>query len=323
MPLAEHADKGLTPYERETLAKLKLAPQDAVSGGLDKLIQAVRDEDARALAHESPIDPATPPLKFDDAAVPSIDDLTPEQRDRVVAKIKETMAAAAVQPGRQPSSGAAQVPGLVAAVAAADSAPALHTREEEAAPAVDADADTGVDLRVRNCPRCRWDLARSDTLEIGRDDKLAWIASLHGARYKKAYVLLNGHVRVVFRSLASKETEAVYHQVGLDFRNRPFDIGAFTTEVHQYRLALSLESVSFSDGAVLVVPSDALSKTVPDASGKTPLVALREHVAEHVLASESLARVVHRKFAEFQRLVEWMEENSDNPDFMKEISALS
>lgn len=314
IPLAEHRDRGLTPFERETLEKLHVAPHEIAEGGLDRIVKAVLEEDARALQHESPVDPATPAVKLDESQVTPIDRLTPEQRDRVLAKIQSMKSA--VADVRPPSPAASNVPGLSAAVAASASAPTCKTRDDAPAPAAD-DAGTGIDMPVKHCPRCKWDLRRSDLLDVTREDKLAWIASLHGARYRKSYTLLDGHLQVVFRSITSKETEAVFHQTRLDFQDRAIDFGAFTSEAHQYRLTLSLESVSFSDGVKLVVPAPAA------AAGDPGLKALREYVAASVLASESLARVVYRKFADFQRLIEWMEENSDNPDFMKEISALS
>jgi hypothetical protein len=344
VPIEDHK-KGatLTPFEAATLAKLDLDVEQLPQGAsLETLVAAVIDEDRRQLALESPVPPDTPPIVFDEDSVVPIDRLNERQRAKLMEKIKELHLIdkeiprqRSNIPGMEATLAAASAPTLVAPDGRTDRKPRRKkgepqpeepAAEAEAAAAPAAVADAGARPHPKHCPKCRHDLAVLDPLVVDRQDKLAWIASLYGSRFKKDYLLFDGQIRVVFQSLTTNETQLAYTQTQRDMRNHEFTLDDYMTRLTQYRLALMLESVTYAGGKTVVVPKDLVLRGKPvdlKHADETNLPALREYIFEHVVSNESFARIVHAKHSEFQRLLEWMEANADNPDFMKEISGRS
>jgi len=305
----------LTAHETAELEKLGLEPTTRIKGSLDVLVQQILDEDTKRASLESPVPPGTPPIQFDPATATPVDRLNKEQRDRLAEQIRE-MNKLDTTIKRSAASIATQVPGITEALLAAET-PTISTKTEE--PGINVNRPTGASGVAgvpKFCPRCGLEVAKLDLLEVDRTDKLAWVASLYGARFKKSYYMPGIGARIVFRGLTSNETSLIYKQAKLDMDRNVWDAAEFLTQLIQYRLALQLESISFESGVVLTSP-------IKDVAKDDGIKEMHDHVYTHVLVNESLARVVHKKYEEFQRLVEWMENSVEKEDFMQEISGQS
>ncbi len=182
-------------------------------------------------------------------------------------------------------------------------------------------ASAGMEIPHKNCPRCKWDLARPFDVVITEQDKIAFRAAiLHPksqGRFRKEYTVLPG-LMVRFRGMTLREKDwlrkQMKHEVGAGHvLNEP----EFYAEMMAFRLACSVERIDFSGDATDIpeIPADAACEP-----GSTPLAGMRQWFETEVAPTESLMALISERHAEFQRLVEALETKGADPNFWQGIA---
>lgn len=171
------------------------------------------------------------------------------------------------------------------------------------------------------CPRCGWDMRQKFEIVPTDLDKEDFVAAILGnVSFKRDYTILGGKVRFTFHTILAEQNKMLHRQLVIDQ-----DQGVIKTEAEwfvqmfEYRLALSLEAVYDGKGKLLhAVP--ALGETPGTDDFNTPLVVLKNHVNNTVLAHEVTRRLVGQHLRQFQRLVEALEAMALEPSFWEGIA---
>jgi hypothetical protein len=170
------------------------------------------------------------------------------------------------------------------------------------------------------CPRCGWDMRQKFDVEVTDNDKEDFIAvTLGNARFKKKYELMGGRLVITLRSLLAEENKLIYQQLVADQQaNKIKSQTDWYTQMLEYRLACSLESMADKTGRVIsVVPELHEMPFTPDKDRplETPMTALFDFVNTKVLAQEVTKRLVGTHLRHFQRLLEALEAMTLEPSF--------
>lgn len=181
--------------------------------------------------------------------------------------------------------------------------------QEKAAPAI-----------LPFCPRCGWDMLQKFEIVPSDRDKEDFLATvLGGTRFRKRFELFGGKIIVTYRGLLAEENKLIYRQLVLDQQEGRIATEAeWFTQLMDYRLACSLESMASSTGKmVAVVPELAEMLFTPDKEKPlaTPLVGQLNFVNNTVLAQEVTRRLVGLHLRQFQRLLEALEAMALEPSF--------
>lgn len=174
------------------------------------------------------------------------------------------------------------------------------------------------------CPRCGWDMQNKFDVDITDEDKVDFLATLlGGSRFSRNYELAGGKMIVRLRSMLADENFLVQRQLLLDQ-----NAGEILTEAEwfirmgDYRMACSLESITDSNGKIIVAnPAlQDLQFTPPaDKPTQTALVLALQQVNGKALAHEVTRRLVLVHLRKFQRLVEALEAMALDPSFWNGI----
>jgi len=147
---------------------------------------------------------------------------------------------------------------------------------------------------------------------------------LGGTRFYKDAQLFGESVTVRYRTLLTEEADLALQQTSYDFRDGTIpDQGEFYRVFSNYRLAMSIESVS-TPSIVHAIPTlDEIEWDVPGEGepAQTAVPVLEKWLHENVLSSESMRRVIGLEHQRFQRLVEMLEARVDDSDFWKGIES--
>jgi hypothetical protein len=181
---------------------------------------------------------------------------------------------------------------------------------------------------MTHCPHCHWDLKRPDETQPDLSDKRAFLASALAwppRRFAREMSLLDGNVKVGFRSLTSREADAALAQVALDFRaGDVVGDGEWFQRLMDYRMTQSIDYIEMS-GVGRVYEGQELDDIQYDTDGKprgwTALPDLRAYLLAEVLTGESIRRVIGQSFMRFQRLNDKLEANASNQDFWEGIGS--
>ena len=223
-----------------------------------------------------------------------------------------------------PAKDSAEQPAQPAAAAEAEPAPAEDTTQAEEPEKEAADAPavkTPQDISF--CPRCGWNLNQKFEIIPTRRDKEDFLATLlGGARFKKKYELFGGKFIVTFRSMYAEENKLLYRQLVLDQKTNLVATEAeWFTQMMDYRLACSLETIATSEGKVIsAIPE--LEEFTPTANLTEPLstpLPAQLQLINKTLAQETTRRIVGLHLRQFQRLVEALEAMALEPDFWNGI----
>lgn len=210
----------------------------------------------------------------------------------------------------------------------AEAAPA---EAESPAPEVviedDPPSETGLDMPSAVfpfCPRCGWDMKQKYDVDIDDNDKEDFLATLlGGARFKRAYEIAGGRIKIVFRSMLADENFMVQRQLLLDQNNNEiFSEAEWFLRLAEYRMACSLESIADASGKLIYANPELqeLKFTPPeDKPTQTPLVLARQTVNSKALAHEVTRRLIATQLRQFQRLVEALEAMALEPSFWNGI----
>lgn len=185
---------------------------------------------------------------------------------------------------------------------------------------------TGVLHTHTNCQRCAWPLDTPFELHPTLDDKQGFLAAVLGlGRFEKEYDLLGGNLTVRFRSLTSKESQIVQQQLGAMVRSGEIMGDAeYWTSLMEYRLALSTSQIAVGGNVVYSSPPfvEWEQKNQPaegDPVLPTAIPRMLDCLYTSGLTQEPIRRIVGKAHQEFQRLVEMLEEMTNDSDFWKGI----
>lgn len=207
-----------------------------------------------------------------------------------------------------------------AAPAAQENTPETPSAPPDPPPPVPVPQESSPPAILPFCPRCGWDMRQKFEVVPTDRDKEDFLATLlGGSRFRKRYELLGGKIIVTFRGLLAEENKLVYRQLVLDQQNNKIATEAeWFTQMMDYRLSCSLESIASNTGKVIaVVPELSEMPFTPDKEQPlaTPLVAQLNYVNNTVLAQEVTRRLVGLHLRQFQRLLEALEAMALEPSF--------
>lgn len=191
----------------------------------------------------------------------------------------------------------------------------------------DPPSETGLDMPSAIfpfCPRCGWDMKQKYDVDISDNDKEDFLSTLlGGARFKRAYEIAGGRMKIVFRSMLADENFTVQRQLLLDQNNNEiFSEAEWFLRLAEYRMACSLESIADASGKLIYANPELqeLKFTPPeDKPTQTPLVLARQNVNSKALAHEVTRRLIATQLRQFQRLVEALEAMALEPSFWNGI----
>jgi hypothetical protein len=195
------------------------------------------------------------------------------------------------------------------------------------------------DIKLHRCPRCDLDLGRRYEINPTPSDLLNYKASLLGAQpFQKVYSLYDGEIQVTFRELFNSELDAILQQCMLLQRSQQTDSQLYDPAYNQaqamdwfgrYRLALQITGYASQSNDVKVICPKSLKDWVTEAKldpgsptdpHTTPLAQIYAIVADELLKTETMARILYQVQGDFNRLLNKMEANRDTPGFLKRTS---
>lgn len=343
------APSSLTDQERTTLESVGWNPDIPIPNNMAELLEEVQAERQAEMSHmPPPIDPRTPKLNVPIVGIeqlPAAEQERVRQRMREAAKQQES-AVAAQAATQQRNLRASAIPGLADAMKLADRASAAFTATpEEQAEAIDTTpgptlaatveapaatttpttSETGADPGTHICEHCGWDRRVKDVEEPPYRDKMAFLHAMLGLQtFSKDYMLFGGQLTVVFRTLTTKEVEAVYAQAFKERQSGRFGDNQldFWELINRYRLFLQLLSVRSGATGLVELPEGLSKETNPSAQSfwecdadEDRIAKIEEYITDNVLKTEAVFRVVNNACNQFNRLVAKMEAMADNSDF--------
>lgn len=181
-----------------------------------------------------------------------------------------------------------------------------------------------------NCPHCGFDLSQDDIPEPGYLEKQAFLQAVLGERpFSQEYDLLGGEVKVTFRTLTTKEVDAIYTHVTWEKETgRVLSALDYFERINRHRMYLQLVQLDAGSNFRHELPDGLSKETNPHASAFYDLPEpahmydrglgyVEDFMVTEVLRTEMLLRAVHNKCNEFNRLVARLEALIDNSDFWK------
>lgn len=222
-----------------------------------------------------------------------------EARDVMVQQILEGQAAAAMHAAKK-------------ATVAADPAPVVETAVPPA---------TGVQDGPTNCPRCTWPLKVPFTVEPTPEDKQNFLVALLGDQnFQKEYTGLGGTLRTTFRSLTYDDTEQIQREIGKLVREgRIRGDAEFLLVLREYRFVLALTKIVTGGHPKYIAKPFATWQPPADTPDDERIAAYRTAIIAELKMTEPFRVILGKLHAEFQRLVELLEEQVSDTDFWQGI----
>jgi hypothetical protein len=185
-------------------------------------------------------------------------------------------------------------------------------------------ADTGTIGRDDTCPKCFHDRRIEFKAEPTKTETHNFVvAILSGQRFFSQASLFGGELIVTFRSLLSREAEAVLQQLRYDTLD-----GKLTSEAHymarmgDYRLAMGIAKVADRNGAVIVeIPNETDFGEAEEAEKTHKTIALQMHewFIDNLAKNETARRIYGQQHRQFQRVHEALEVRAADPNFWNGI----
>jgi len=180
-------------------------------------------------------------------------------------------------------------------------------------------------LHPAECPHCGFDLKKNDDTPITDVDKVNFVqAVLGGQRFRQERLLFGGQLKLVFRSLTSKEVDMAFRQIVVDaqtdLKNRLVnDTPFYWRNLMTYRMLMSIEKVeSDVNGAIEVPPIEEIESDPPKFPD-TKLVEVFDTLIEQVCPTEQLRSIIGHAYNEFQAVCDKLQVMAESPDFWKAI----
>lgn len=201
-----------------------------------------------------------------------------------------------------------------------DPAPAAPATNSAAEPT----SDTGAASEDVVCPKCFHDRRVEFKAEPTKEDTRNFVvAILSGQRFFSQASLFGGELIVTFRSLLTREAEAVLQQLRYDMLD-----GKLASEAHymarmgDYRLALGIAKVADKNGAPIVeIPNETQFGDVVEQEKTHRTVALQmyEWFIDNLAKNETARRIYGQQHRQFQRMHEALEVRAADPNFWNGI----
>ncbi len=263
----------------------------------DKASKVPEKELRKAVAPPTPVD---------------IDSLPPEKIAELKDAIKSANKSAAAIPMVNQS-----IPGLAKAMKVAQKA-ASYTPTE-------AKEDKPVEIpKPSLCSHCGWDTNNPDNIEITALDKQLFVASILGQkRFTKEFKLFGGKLKVVFRSITTKEMDLVIQQLTKDWNDGKIGGQAQSlAEAIKYRMYISLDTIDGENGIIHQLPEVADyeydKNDVKDGGTVLPLIV--DHLTDTVLTMETLRSAVTKVYGTFVATESKLEAMAAAPSFWETIA---
>lgn len=180
-------------------------------------------------------------------------------------------------------------------------------------------------LHPAECPHCGHDLAKADDTPITDGDKINFVqAILGGQRFKQERLLFGGRLKLVFRSLTSRETDMAFRQIVVDaqsdLKSRMVnDTPFYWRNLMTYRMLMSIEKVESDVSGTIEVPPIEDIETDPVVFPDTKLMAVFDALVEQVCPTEQLRSIIGHAYNEFQAVCDKLQVMAEQPDFWKAI----
>ena len=333
----------LTTFERQQLEKVgwksgQPIPDDMVERIAAAELAAAADAGETGL----PVSPSTPPVKLETI---DLEDMSPEEQQRVQRDIAEVLGAAAPNTAAEPVAKKV-VPGRLSEAAQKVmqarqldmDTPQVARPAKVSIPNTVADSDQKTPIQsyeknvegsagghqLTHCPHCTWDLADDPIPEPDDSEKELFTHSILGmTNFTKSYSILGDKARLTFRTLSSGEMDAIYKQVQLEVAGGEIVSDAdYRERLLRFRLYLQMAEF-WSEANKREFPDGLSELTNPNATqfwksdSKEPLVEIEEWILREVLKTEVLHRVARNICSQFNRLIARLEALVDSPDFWK------
>lgn len=240
----------------------------------------------------------------------------------------------AIQDGMRGEDGRTQL--YLEETVAESSAPPPRPRQSTARPAPDATRkmspqptaerdESGVDLEPKVCKHCGWKYGDADDLEITEHESLTYQAAMiTGDRIRQEIVLLEGKMRIGFRSLLSREADMALAQAMTD-ASKVTSVISMGDELRMrllsYRLVLGLEYIETSGTGRREVPALEEAELDSPEPGDLPVKKFCEAITELFLSGEQLRRVVHDAFNIFSLKLDKLDKQAWDPKGHRPASA--
>lgn len=320
-PLASPVPEGTTiePLESVDISQMEPGARAEVLRKLGEVQRlhrpaATADEDVTIASQAIPgMRPITPPIMPNPAAFPQAPATPPpiKRPPQLDPEIEVDVA---------PASPPAQVPEAQAALPAEEDEP---------------DMESGADQMVHDCPHCGWDLTKPDIPDPTYADKQAFLQSILGQRpFIKQYSLFGGTLKIVFRTLTTKELDTIYAQVLQESRAGEIPSTMdYWEKINRYRLYLQIQRLEVA-GGIVELPEGFTRETNPHAGSHwqlpksedpkfTGLTLVDAYINKEVLQTETMQRCVQNTCGQFNRLVSKLEALMDNSDFWRKTEEQS
>ncbi len=328
----------LTQFEQNELAKVGITPDMKLPANMAtalKEIKAVMDAEELPLLQNDPTKPFVVPQAVD------ISQRSPEHQARLAKILGKHITAEA--DAREEAKREAAIEGLPEgaeeAFGMADAMARGVAVDDVTQPAAvkppakphqhSAPSETGADAPPQFCEHCHWPIGFPDIPEPAYEKKLAFLQCALGEQtYKDEEELLGGNLTVAFRTLTTRELQAVFYQAFMDLKKGRIETKSDHDErLNWYRLCLQLMRLQGSGGMMHVLP-DGMSPDMNDLAtahwecddpepGETILPQIASYIETKVLKTEQIFRMVSQSCHKFNRVVAKLEANLDNSDFWK------
>jgi hypothetical protein len=189
------------------------------------------------------------------------------------------------------------------------------------------EASAFADDEPEKCDHCGWRRGMPDIPEPEYGEKMAFLQSVLGQKpFIKDYPLMGGQLHVRFRTLTTREIDLIYKQVLREKeRGQIPSYEDHVERINRYRLYLQIIQVT-GPGLHKELPdgydkesnpyAEAVYKFDPPADPReTALPQIEAYLADEILRTEVLHRMMQTQCARFNRLVSKMEAMVDNSDF--------
>lgn len=181
---------------------------------------------------------------------------------------------------------------------------------------------------LTHCPHCSHQLNQPDIPEPEHIDKMSFLSTQvlgDGKPYLKEYLLMDGQLKLIFRTLTIAEVDACYQQANADRGTQDVQTQYdWEEKVNRYRLYLQLQRVQSSyldhdlpDGLSPSRNQNATAFWDAQSDQEKPLLLIEKYIMGKVLPTESMARIAMQTCARFNRLVSKLEAQVDNAPFWK------
>jgi hypothetical protein len=189
-------------------------------------------------------------------------------------------------------------------------------QEYEAAAKPD-EAPLGTGVLPATCPQCSCVLADPTEIKPTQVDLMNYVLSFSGGgKFLKEYSLLGGRVRVVFRGLSSEASDAALTRASVKQANGNFSgWGQYWSALASYRMVAGIHAVRLGNESYDV--STEVDGALKDGQ---PIDEVFDEVRKSAaFNNESLWRVMSSRWADFERLLRHLEDQSSDPSFCDAI----